>query len=148
MAVQGQIFTGKLHGLEQTIKNLNSLGSTKARAVSRRALTSASSEPLKVAKQLVTKDTGQLKKSLGKKTKTYRNSGTTVVIIGPRVGFMDASTGRNPVKYGHLVELGTKRARAKPFLRPALAQTKDSVIRNYSVKLWDGIRREVERMKK
>ena len=139
---------GKIEGIEQLVRNLNSLGSTKARAVSRRALTSASSEPLKVAKKNAPKQTGLLKKSLGKKVKTYRGTGTTYVAIGPRQGFKDPATGRDPVKYAHLVELGTVRAQAKPYLRPALLQTQLSVVENYRRKTWDGIRREVERMRK
>lgn len=139
---------GVVHGREQLLKNLAELGSTKARAASRRALTSASSEPLKVAKQLAPKETGQLKKSLGKKTKTYRGSGTTLVVIGPRQGFKNETTGRNPIAYSHLVELGTVHSAAKPFLRPALTQTSHSVVHNYGAKVWEAIRREAERMKK
>lgn len=148
--MRNQGFTGgvKIEGLELCLKNLHQLGTTKAKAVNRRALVSASTIPLKTAKTLVPKDTGQLKKSLGKKQKTYRSTGTTWVGIGARPGFKDPQTGRNPVRYAHLVELGTVRAKAKPFLRPALMQSKDSVIRTYKTRLWEGIRREVEKMRK
>lgn len=138
----------KIEGLEQCLKNLEELGTTKAKAVNRRALVSASSIPLKAAKEITPRDTGLLRKSLGKKQKTYRSTGTTWVGIGARPGFKDPDTGRNPVRYAHLVELGTVRARAKPFLRPALTQSKDAVINTYKDRLWEGIRREAEKMRK
>lgn len=138
---------GEIEGLDLLLFNLQSLRASKSRQVSRRALASASSVPLKAAKRQVTKETGQLKKSLGKKApKTYQ-SGVIVVVIGPREGFKDPDTGRNPVKYAHLVELGTVRARAKPFLRPALMSTKDEAIRVYQRKAWEGFEREVAKMR-
>lgn len=142
------VFEGRLTGAKQLHKNLEDLGSTKARAVVRRSLQSASSPPLKKAKQLVPKETGLLKKSLGKKPKTYRSSGTSMVIIGARVGFHDPTTGRNPVKYAHLVELGTVHSAAQPFMRPALAYTKDESIRIFQSRASAGIEREAARMKK
>lgn len=80
--------------------------------------------------------TGVLWKSLGSKVKAYPNSGTVVGIVGARQGFrqqigvakQDSREGAryprkkgdpiyaNPVKYLHLVELGTVRSRANPFL--------------------------------
>lgn len=140
--------TAKIEGLELLLFNLQQLRSSKARSVNRRALQSAASLPLKAAKRRVPKDTGQLRKSLGKKSKTYRDTGTSVVIIGPRVGYKDPATGRNPVKYAHLVELGTVRLQARPYLRPALQETHSQVINVYQQRAWEGIRREVSRMKK
>ena len=92
------------------------------------------------------KETGLLKKSIGSKVWTGRDGMTMGVVIGPRTGFrqavvtgkkgrkkalskkktMEAISGggeqtfRDPVKYAHLVEQGTKRVAARPFLRPAL----------------------------
>lgn len=139
---------GEIRGLNQLLINLEQLGSTKARAVSRRALVSSSSTPLKAAKQKAPIETGQLKKSLGKRHKTYRGSGTTIVVIGPRMGFKNPETGRNPVRYAHLVELGTANASPQPFLRPALMSTHGIVTNDYQRKVWAGIRREAEKMKK
>ncbi len=67
--------------------------------------------------------TGLLRKSMGRKVKTYRNSGITIGVIGPRRGFArtvnqlgawSAALGRrsirqvkiNPANYAHLVEHG------------------------------------------
>lgn len=54
---------------------------------------------------------GLLKKSIGSKVKTYRNTGVTVGIIGPRKGFLHVLKGGervDPVKYAHVEESGRK----------------------------------------
>jgi len=95
------------------------------------------------AKQRVPVDTGKLKRSIGRRFKFYRGTGTDVVVIGPRQRRGDEkvrSTGLLSTKttiikaiegyHGHLVEYGTV-ARytksgafrgigpAQPFMRPA-----------------------------
>lgn len=73
-------------------------------------------------------------KSLGRKTKVYRNSGVVVVIVGPRTGF-DKEIGtrvrgkskgqpfsQSPTRISHLVEkghAGRSPAAAHPFEEPA-----------------------------
>ena len=78
-----------------------------------------------------TYDGGLLRKSLGYKVKTYTKTGTAVAVCGPRKGFREqigvVSRGKDkgkpifadPQKYAHLVENGTRRTSAKPWLRPA-----------------------------
>lgn len=93
----------------------------------------------------LTYDGGLLKKSLGQKVKTYAKSNTVVAIVGPRKGFRKRigtiTRGKNkgqpvyadPVKYAHLVELGTRHSSPKPFLRPASnvgARTMAAVMRS------------------
>lgn len=96
---------------------------------------------------------GLLKKSIGVKVKTYK-SGVTVAIIGPRTDYRsvrDPGTGKvvrqtkknatkfaaiakggafiqNPTKYAHLLELGTKKMAARPFLRPAIESKRGEAI--------------------
>lgn len=73
---------------------------------------------------------GYLKKSLWVKMKRYR--GTVVAVIGPRSKYVVqlGTVTRGPHKgqarravpsfYAHLVEGGSKRSKATPFLKPAL----------------------------
>jgi HK97 gp10 family phage protein len=61
------------------------------------------------AKRLCPVDTGRLRSSI--QTTTPRDTGSGVSV---RVG--------SNVNYARYVELGTRRMRARPFLRPALAQ--------------------------
>src|SRR5262249_13600056 len=103
--------------------------------VLRKAINEASKIVLKAAKANVPRASGLLKKSLGRKVKVYRASGTVVAIIGPRTGFKQDvhRDGRkvavlaNPTKYAHLVERGTRHSPARPFMRPAFESTKPEV---------------------
>lgn len=77
----------------------------------------AAKPKLSAMKSSVPVETGLLKKSLGLRVKTYRNSKVTVAAIGPRHGHK--SGGRNPVKYAHLVEGGTKPHNIKTLRLPS-----------------------------
>lgn len=98
-----------------------------------------------------------LKKSIGSKVKVYRNSGKVVGIVGPRTGFKTQIGSRvrkgkkskpgdpiyeNPTNVAHLLELGTKRSRARPFLRPALDQSKEQVKTAMAAAIKAGIEKE------
>jgi HK97 gp10 family phage protein len=98
--------------------------------------------------------TGLLRKSIGKKVRTYRNSGATIGVIGPRRGFArnrnvlgswNASTGHrsinqvriNPTHYAHLVEHGhggPAPAGPKRFLLSSFNASKSSAIADFSSK--------------
>lgn len=69
----------------------------------------------KDAKALTPKRTGQLRKSLGRRVKTYRQSKVVVGVVGPRSNFRVIVAGKpvNPAKYAHLVEFGRKAVKAK-----------------------------------
>lgn len=130
---------GKVEGLTDLLARLNGLKRQVASRILRKAVGEAGKVILKVAKQMAPRESGLLRKSLGRKVKVYRSSGTAVAIVGPRVGFRQVvrrTRGKwfpteamaNPVKYAHLVELGTVRSKARAFLRPAL-QTHAGTIR-------------------
>ena len=85
------------------------------------------------------KDSGLLMKSIGLNVKKIK--GVYTVRVGPRNGFTgppkqvkDRKTGNmktivpNPVFYAHLVEGGTSRTAAKPFMRPAIDSAQGEVI--------------------
>jgi HK97 gp10 family phage protein len=141
-----------------------------------RAASKAMTPVLRAAKRLVPVDDKFLKKSLGRKVKSYKRSGNVVVLIGPRKGFKDEKSGRNPANYAHLVEKGTaphvirpesRRALKirgpdgdkfvgavihpgtppRPFLRPALDGNKSAVVQIYKHELGIGLEREVAKLK-
>lgn len=128
---------------------------------------------LKDARRRCPRRDGLLAKSLGKKLKKYKRSGSAVVLVGPRKGFKDIQTGADPVNYAHLVEFGTgphripdpgtglkigpivirgtvdhPGARPQPFLRPALDGNKVTVLERYRKKLGTGIEREATKLGK
>lgn len=81
-----------------------------ARKAIRDGINEATREVLATAKSLVPKRSGQLRKSLGRKVKSYRGGAVIVGIVGPRKGFRVMYRGKwiDPAKYAHLVEYGRR----------------------------------------
>lgn len=123
---------GKIDGLEGVMEALSRVEKKIRKKAVRKAAGAAGTIILKSAKAKVRKATGLLRRSLGKKVKVYGN-GVSVAVVGPRVGFRQEVVrgGRkvlsNPVKYAHLVELGTSHSAAYPFLSAALTATREQV---------------------
>lgn len=117
------------------------------------ATRAAARQVVNSARSNVPKRTGLLKKSLGLRVKPYRRNGTVYAAIGPRSGFKQQigtvtrgpNAGKpiyaNPTQYAHLVERGTSRHSAKPFLRPALDSTAGSQFTAFASKARDQFRK-------
>lgn len=98
-------------------RKLDELPDRVFRKVIKKASNRAMSPVLKTAKARAPKETGLLRKSLGKKSKVYKRAGVQVTLVGPRTGFREEvmvegpdglmKDTRDPVKYAHLVEFGT-----------------------------------------
>ncbi len=104
-----------------------------------RSATSKSLTPVnKAAKRAAPVDTGLLKKSIGKKIKTYRRSGAVVGLIGVRDGFTEISGGkkRNPAKYGIIIEARTR------FLKSSFVSKIPEVVAILSREVGRGIERQ------
>lgn len=99
----------KIEGIEDLIQSLKKFTPVVQRKILRPALNAEGTKVLKEARSKVPVDTKLYRRSLGKRTKTYKNGGV-VVIIGPRRGFKETIKGRpkNPTNYAHLVEWGAK----------------------------------------
>ena len=106
------------------------------------------------ARRRAPKDTGLLKKSIGKLVKTDRRG--ILGLVGPRVGdkyripvgkTRDGKTRyKNPSKYAHFVELGTKRGvKATNFLRDSMLNNKALVIKRLGSKIAENIPKIVRR---
>lgn len=84
---------------------------------------------------------GYLKKSFRIKLRNYKNKVVWVSIIGPKSDFKKAKGKRKrgtkkgepiqhkPSNYARLLEEGTKHAKARPYLKPALQQTQSQFMR-------------------
>lgn len=126
----------KLEGLGPALGRLEKLRRGARGKILRKALNEGTKPVLSSAKGLAPRESGQLRKSLGKKVKVYRESGAAVGLVGPRSGFkrqvtvekrkvsaviggkrttrrIGAVVYRNPVRYAHLVELGRKAVSVK-----------------------------------
>ena len=118
--------TGKIEGLDKVLAKLNSLARQSTRSkILRKAVNAASRPMLAEAKTTVPVGDGWLKRSLGLRIQTYRNTGAVVAVVGPRTGFqrnkrtgqktltaygskLRARTVSRPTYYAHLVEFGTQ----------------------------------------
>ncbi len=117
----------------------------------RRAVTKSARVVRKEARTLAPRETGSLKKSLNFVVRSYAQGGETkkaVGIVGPEKDFKvkipDRVTGgpkrgkgrgkraHIPQNYSHLVELGTRRSKAKPFLEPARLGNEKAVLTIFS----------------
>lgn len=108
----------RLEGADRLLKKLDRLKKGVRNKIVRRALMKASTPILKSAKARVPVDSKTLKKSLGRKSKTYKN-GNVVVVIGAR-GNVRNPDGKKPTRYAHLAE------RSQPFIRPAYDENRSA----------------------
>lgn len=138
-------------GLKPLLSKLAGLRSTEAKAVRRRALMEASKPVLQAAKSLVNLETGLLRRSLGRRVRTYRSGSTIVVIIGPRSGFKQEVKRKrgfvlaNPTKYAHLTEFGTYRFPGTHWLERAEESTREQVLSKLKESISAAVEREFSR---
>lgn len=134
---------GVVDGLPQLLASLDGLATAVRNRILRAAVMAAGKVVLSRAKADAPRESGLLRKSMARKVKVYRNSGVAVAIVGPRKGYKQQVTRKrgkwrastvwaDPVRYAHLVELGTRPHRQRggqhpgsmprPFLTPAATQ--------------------------
>lgn len=126
--------SAKIDGVDKLIRKLDRLPAAIGRNIERRVLMEAGEIIAARARELVPVDTGNLRDSivvsdrpLGGAFKmdaagaASTGEGRMTVYIGPKTG------GRNDGYYGHMVEFGTVKMAAQPFLRPAFDSTKGQV---------------------
>jgi HK97 gp10 family phage protein len=142
----------ELFGDKALARTFKGLGQRVQRRVLRQAVNAAGTPVAKAAKSKAAKESGLLKKSLGKKLKTYPERMTVVGIIGPRTNVTGEHNGKKrwPAKYAHLVEKGfINRAGEfvppQPFLEPAMAETEGQAKAVMKSKLAAGVVKEAAR---
>jgi HK97 gp10 family phage protein len=105
----------------------------------RQALTAMSTPILRAARAAAPRESGLLKKALGRKI-SAKNTGIGYAVIGAKKGVQGVVNGRKrvPSRYIHLVEKGhggPHPVAAQPFLRPAYAAHKDQATAAAAAKL-------------
>ena len=134
----------KLEGLKDALDSLQSVGRTVRNKILRKALNDATQPILASAKaRAAIGPTRQLRRSLGRRVKTYRLSGAVVAVIGPRRGYrvLVERAGRqvphDPAKIAHLVEYGHVVVRGgkvvghtppHPFMAPAMEENRTQAV--------------------
>lgn len=124
LQVKVKLAGGAVAALRRRIDAIDRRAGTKAVKAGINEITKA---VLRDAKEMTPVRTGQLRKSLGRRIKVYRNSRVVVGIVGPRTGFKILVDGKpvNPAKYAHLVEYGRAAVRVKN--RKVLSSLKTAV---------------------
>lgn len=94
---------------------------------------------------------GFLKKSIRIKVKNYKNKAVWVSVIGPKSDFKrnkgkvkrgekkGTPITHRPSNYARLVEKGTKKAKAHPFLKPALKSTQSAFMSTLRASIKDQV---------
>ncbi len=95
----------------------------------------------KEAKKNVPKREGILKKAIVIKKRRPKNKNMIKYQLGIRQGSKDDAY------YGHIVEFGSSKMEAKPFMRPALESKADEVINEVRKKMQQRLDKEIERSK-
>lgn len=147
-------------GLRQLMRNLDALPAALKKSAETAVLRAGATPIQKAAKRNAKKfrDTGLLEKSIGLRVKAVK--GEKSARVGPRAGMRQKVTRTNkktgktrteiadPNKYSHLVEYGTSKAPAQPFIRPAVESTQGEVLDAMSVGLDKHLTRVAEKLKR
>ena len=121
----------KLEGAEELERQLKGLDETLRKKAYRKALTKGANVVLKSAKEKVPVDTGNLKRSLAKKVTVSKREHSA------RIGWTQGKQAKHDAYYGHMVEYGTMRSAAQPFMRPSLDNHEDDVLDAYGEAIQD-----------
>lgn len=103
----GKPLVYRIEGQKEVLRKFRALEKKGARRAVRKAVRAGAAPEVKEAKRNAPRETGLLKKAIGLKFKSYRGGQFVLAVIGAK-SRKDATTGRNPVKYVHLVDGGTK----------------------------------------
>lgn len=157
-------FDIKVLGEKELLKALDEFSASSQRRIARPAVRAASTPVMKAVRNNAprkTEDrTGQLRKSIGRRMKSYKNSGMVIAFVGPRSRMeITDKHGRkvNPTKYAHLYEFGTAPhsvggrfhpgAKPHPFVRDAWARTEGTAMQTMKAKIREQIPKEAARIR-
>lgn len=156
------VIRGKPTGTDAVAAEFSRLKDSVQRKYIRRAVTQAARKATAAAKSFVPVESGALKRSIGFNVGYEKTSGIFVGRIRPRKGFgqrvtkvrgkrrrigkRGAAAGakiekREPTFYAHLVERGTVRMPARPFMRPS-ESVADTALQTHLVEQMDKAIRE------
>lgn len=119
----------QLEGHRELSRALDGMKASAARAVLRPAVNFALTPLSRRARSLAPKETGALRKSIGKVVRTYpkyptpKRPSTVLGLVGPRNDMRvrdDRGRWRDPTKYAHMIEFGTLSHTILPSNRRAL----------------------------
>lgn len=137
----------EIEGARELDAALAQLPAATGKAVMRRALTKAARLTASRARAYAPVETGNLRESITitprlnrRQSRGQPKAGDVAIYVGPAVG--KGAKG----SHGHLLEFGTYKMAARPFMRPAWESTKDQVLRTIQAELWAELRKAARRL--
>lgn len=143
--------TMNLTGFKELAESLRELGPRVARNTLRRAV-AAGATPIRTrARERAPKDTGEMAKDIQIKREKTEGPHVASYSVFVRTGKKSRLSGRarNVEKnswYWRLVEFGTVKMAAQPFLRPSFEELKESSVKIIGEKLDEGIQAEATKL--
>ena len=135
--------TMKVEGLDELNRRLNRLESKQMKKTVRSAAMFATSPMLKKMKSKVPVADGPLKKSLGRQSRFFRRG----QIFSMRIGIRSKQSpdGSWPSVYGPMIENGTLKMAAQPFMRPAFDENYRATIDRFGQSLGEKVEQLAEK---
>jgi HK97 gp10 family phage protein len=120
----------RLNGIEEKLRDL---GPKLARKALRRAVGKVGDMWVSEMKAKVPVESGDLRDSINKKVTTSKkgNAGSATVSVGPMWDSKSRSPGdssQQPAVYGMILEFGSKKMTAKPWMRPVFDATANKAV--------------------
>lgn len=130
----------QLHGFKELDALLKELPDEMAKKVLEQTVRAGGKIVLDAAKQKVPVRTGRLRNSLviKKDSGAFRRFGSVKYLVGANLSARRGLT----APHAHLVEFGTVKMSARPFLEPAFQENKDAIITEWRGRLWVGIQKQ------
>lgn len=139
----------RVSGLKELDKALSELPKATAKSVLRRIAIRSLAPVIATAKTLVPVDDGDLRDSLKVTTKlSKRQQRIQRKAVAEGKAFVEMFAGAAALPHAHLVEFGTEKMAAQPFLRPAWDQNKAGVLEFIATELGDEITKAAGRVAK
>ena len=135
--------TMKVEGLDELNRRLNRLESKQIKKAVRSSAMFATSPMLKKMKSKVPVEDGPLKKSLGRQSRFFRRG----QIFSMRIGIRSKQSpdGSWPSVYGPMIENGTLKMAAQPFMRPAFDENYRATIDRFGQSLGEKVEQLAEK---
>lgn len=129
--------TIEIQGLKECAAALNRLPLATSRAIQRDILMQRGQPIADAARELAPKDSGDLRDSIAVGDKlSKRQAGLHHPASATDV---EVFVGAGPLPHAHLMEFGTSRTAAQPFMRPAWDAGKRSILDGIAKDLWASI---------
>ena len=131
--------TVQIKGLDDLKRSLKQFPINVQKNILVASIRAEASHIAKVAKSKVPKKSGNLKRAIKVKKRRTKNKSYIKFSIGLTIG----NSAKHDGFYGHIVEFGSSKMSAQPFMRPAYEQSKDNAISSVTTKMKQRIDKEI-----